>query len=113
MAVTPKSLALNDQISGTAAGSTDTLYTASNVTAQIDAFTVTNTDASAVNINLFILPSGTAATSVDPIIKSVPANSQVIVSEIIGHKIPKDGSLQAFAGTTNVLRATVSGVEFT
>jgi hypothetical protein len=113
MAVTPKSLALNDQIAGTSDAATDTLYTANNGTAQIDAFTAINTSVSAVDISIYILPSGVAATAASPVIVSVPANSQVIIADLIGHKIPKSGSIEAFAGTTNVLRVIASGVEFT
>jgi hypothetical protein len=113
MAVAPKSLALNDQIAATTAGTAETLYTAANVTAQIDALTVVNPSGSGINISLFILADGVAATAVDPFVKTIPANSSVIISELIGHKIPKGGSLAAFAGTTNELRVTASGVEFT
>ena len=113
MAVTPKSLALNDQITGTAAASADTLYTANNGVAQIDAFTVVNPSGSGVEISIYILPDGVAATTVDPIFKTVAANTQLIVPEVIGHKVPKLGTIQAFAQTTNVLRVIASGVEFT
>ena len=113
MAVTPKSLALNDQITGTTNATTDTLYTANNGTAQIDAFTVINTTGGAADISIYILPTGVAATAAYPMIVSVPANSQVIIPDLIGPKIPKGGAIEAFAGTTNVLRVIASGVEFT
>ena len=114
MSVAIKQLVANDQIAGTAAGSTDTLYTASNLTAQINAATAYNADASAVTLTLYILPSGVAATSVDPVsVQSIAAGESAILSDLIGHAIPKDGTLEAYAGTTNVIRVTASGIEIT
>lgn len=112
MAVAPASLALNDELTATTVGAAETLYTSSNVITQIDAVTVTNAHGSAVDVSLYILASGEAATAADPIIKSIPAGGQAIISELIGHKIPKGGTIQGFAGTTNVLRVTASGVQF-
>jgi len=113
MAVTPKSLALNDQIAGTSDAAVDTLYTANNGIAQIDALTVINSDSSARDISIYILADDIAATTVSPVFKSIPANGQLIISDLIGHKIPQGGTLAAFASVTNVLRVIASGVEFT
>lgn len=112
MAYSLKSLALNDEIAGTSAGSSDTLYTATNVIAQIDMATAYNSSVSAEDIYIYVLPSGVAATSVNPVSKvNVAANSTAILSQLIGHKVPAGGSVQAYAGTTAVISVTISGGE--
>jgi hypothetical protein len=112
MPVQLKSLALNDLITGTAAASTDTVYTASNGIAQIDQATAYNTSASAVTLHVYILAPSVAATAAAPIVsKSVGASAGIILSELIAHKVPSGGSIQAYAGTTDVIRLSVSGVE--
>ena len=112
MAYQLKSLAINDQITGTAFGSADVLYTATNVTAQIDMATAYNNDGSAVIITVFILDSGQSAAADNEITNvSVPAGDSVILTELIGHKVPSGGTIEAFAGTTNVIRVTISGGE--
>lgn len=112
MAVNFKSFALNDQIAGTSDASPDTLYTANNGIAQIRKATARNTDASAVTVDIYILPNGTAASSAQPIVsKSVGAGSTVSIPEIEGHVVPDTGTIQAFAGTTNVIYLSISGIE--
>jgi len=114
MSVSIKQLVGNDQIAGTTDATVDTLYTASNLTAQISAATVYNAHGSAVTISFYILPNGVAATAVDPVaVQSIATVESAIITDLIGHVIPKDGTLVAFAGTTNVLRASVSGLEIT
>lgn len=112
MGVTVKSLALNDQIAGTSAAATDTLYTAPAV-AQIDQATAYNAHTSAVLLSIYILASGVAATSVNPAwVQSIATGESVVLDGIIGHKVPLGGSIQAFAGTTAVVRVSISGAEF-
>ena len=112
MAIHSKSLALNDSVAGTTAGTADTLYTATNVEATITAFTAHNSHGAAVEVFVYILPSGVAATAVDPIaVQSVAAGSTAIISHALGHTVPKKGSIAAYAGTTAVIRLTASGCE--
>jgi hypothetical protein len=114
MSVSIKQLVANDQITGITDATVDTMYTASNLTAQINAATVHNSDVSAVDISVYILPSGVAATAVDPVaVQNIAAGESEVLADLIGHVVPKDGTLVAFAGTTNVLRVTVSGLEIT
>lgn len=113
MAYELQSLALNDTITGTTSGTTDTLYTASKVITQIDMVTAYNSSGTAATIDVYIVPSGGTASGTNPIIsgKSVGNGATVILSELIGHKVPIDGTIQAFASTTNVIHVTISGGE--
>jgi hypothetical protein len=112
MSVSIKQLVSNDQIAGTSAATTDTLYTASNVTAQLNAATAYNGHASAVTVSFYILPTGIAATAVDPVaVQTITNGESAIIADLIGHVIPKNGTLEAFAGTTAVIRVSASGIE--
>ena len=112
MPIHSKSLALNDQIAGTTAGMEDTLYTATNVEATITAFTAHNNHGSSVDVFIYILPSGTAATAVKPVaVQSIAAGATAIISHALGHTVPKNGTVAAYAGTTAVIRLTASGYE--
>jgi hypothetical protein len=110
--VTYKNLALNDQITGTAAASVDDVYTQSSGVSQINSASVYNSSASSVTIFVYILASGVAATSVDPVCrKTIAAGASEPLDVLIGHIVPNAGTVKAYAGTTNVLRLTISGVE--
>ena len=112
MPVSIKQLVSNGQIVGTTDATADTLYTASNLVAQINAFTAHNANVSAVTLSVYILTDGVDASAVDPVaVESIPAGESLIFSDLLGHVIPKDGTLEAFAGTTNVVRVTASGLE--
>lgn len=112
MAVNFSSFALNDQISGTTDAAPDTLYTASNGTAQIRKATAFNNSGSAVTVDIYILPSGGSASSTEPIVsKSVGMATTVSLSELEGHVVPDGGRIQAFAGTANVIFVSLSGIE--
>ncbi len=111
MAVTYKSLALNDLIAGTSSAGVDTLFTASSGVAQINTMTAYNNSGSSVRLSVYILGSGVTAASVDPIwAQDIAATSSAVIN-VIGHLVPNGGSLAAFAGTTNVIRVSVSGIE--
>lgn len=112
MSITHKNLCLNDQIAGTADSSVDTLYTSSNVAAVINQATAYNGHTGAVVLYVYILASGSAATSVDPVaIKTVNNGETVTLADLLGHTVPKNGTIKAYAGTTNVVRVSISGVE--
>lgn len=112
MAVSYKSFDLNDLIAGTSNAAVDTLLTSSSGVAQINTATVYNNSGSSVKLSVYILASGVAASSVDPLwTQDIPATSSAILTGLIGHVVPNLGTLAAFAGTTNVLRVTVSGIE--
>lgn len=112
MSVTYRSFTLNDQITGISNAAVDTLLTANSGVAQISTATAYNSSASSIKLSIYILGAGIAATAVDPVwTQDIPATSAAIISGLIGHLVPNLGSLAAFAGTTNVLRMSVSGME--
>lgn len=111
MAVTYKSLDLNDQITATTT-TVDTLFTSSSGVTQINTATAYNNSGSSVTLFCYILAAGVAASTVDPIWRlDIPANSSAILTGLIGHVVPNLGSLGAYAGTTNVIRVSISGIE--
>ena len=114
MAITLSSLVLNDQIAGTTSGTTDTLYTSTGVITQIDQATAYNAHSSPVLLSVYIVPSGGSAASLDPVCVATINNAEsAILTELIGHKMPSGSTLEAFAGTTAVVRVTVSGIKAT
>ena len=119
MAVSLVAIASNDQVTAVADSgtTTDTLYTSTGVTTQINALTVTNTSTSQVWMSFWILPSGVAASSVPATwTQAIPAgaggvlDAAAIVSGLLGHIIPAGGTLKCDAGTTNVCHVTASGI---
>lgn len=113
MAVTVKSLALNDLIAGTAAGSADTLYTANNGIAQISQATAYNKGAGANDLYVYVMASGGSPGTDNILTKiSVPAGESVVISKLVGHHVPKSGFVAMYAATTNEVTVTLSGVEF-
>lgn len=112
MPVTYLNLALNDLVTGTTAGTVDTIYANTNGVAQINSAACVNNSGSSVLLSVYILASGVAATSVDPIWKqTIAAGETATLDGLVGQQVPNGGSIRAFAGTTNVLRITISGIE--
>ena len=72
MAVTPKNWLRHRKLTASAA----TYYTATNVTARIDNFTLTNTDSSARTVDVHIIAPAGSATAANKIIdaKSISAH---------------------------------------
>lgn len=114
MAITWKSATLDHQITSTDAASRSLLYTASNGVFTIEKVTITNTDGSAVDVYLYIKSDSTLSGTIRAIqVVSVPANGSASADLLVGHKVPKGGTIQAHAGTTNVCYDTISGTERT
>lgn len=112
MSLSFKALASNSQVSATSAAAANTVYTATNVHAQITGFTAYNSAAASVVLSLYILTSGQSAASVLPIASQrIQPGTSAVIKDILGHVVPKNGTIKAFAGTTNVIRLTASGVE--
>lgn len=110
MTVSLANFALNKPIVGTTDATADTLYTASNGAGQINNATAYNSDGSAVKLSLYVLPPGVAADAVDPTWEQeIPAGRSVILPGLLGHTVPANGTIQAFAGTTAVVSVTISG----
>lgn len=111
MAVSIASFALNDVISGTSDAAVDTLYFANQVSGQINACTVYNAHTSPVEVSFYILTFGGDATAVEPVaVQTITNGTSAVITGLLGHVIPKNGGLFAFAGTTAVLSVTASGI---
>lgn len=111
MAVTPKKLVAAQQLTASAA----TYYTATNVTARIDNFTLTNTDSSARTVDVHIIAPAGSATAANKIIdaKSISAHETYTCPEMIGKYIPSGYFMQALASTATVVTIDVNGIEIT
>lgn len=117
MAVNLVAIASNDQITGTAAASVDTLYTSTGVTTQINQITVSNSTASQQTMSFWILPSGGDPTLVPATWVQIIAagdgaslDAPTIIHGLLGHVIPIGGTLKCCALTTNVTFVTASGI---
>lgn len=93
-------------VAGTTSGAADTLYTVrSGVIAEIKRLVVTNTSGTAATLTLHAVPSaGSIATANAELVGfSVDANKAVDLTNLIGGMYAQGTTLEAFAGTTNVL----------
>lgn len=112
MSINLKSLALNDQITSTSATARELVYSATNGIAQIDQATVYNSDASARDLYYYILANTTTTGSVNQIgTVNIAAGATELITDLIGHKVPANGSIQCYASVTNVLFVSISGME--
>ena len=95
--------------------STSILYTATNVRATITKATAYNTDASARTVTVYIVPSGGTAGDSNCIIEelSIAAGGTEILSQLEGHTVPLNGSIQALASSAAQVTLTISGLEVT
>ncbi len=111
MAVTLKELIPAVQI----AGSATTYYTATNCTARVDSFTVTNTDSGAVTLTIHIVPLAGSASAANKIIsaKSLAAGECYVCPEIVGKSLSAGAFIQALASSASKLTLHASGIEVT
>lgn len=111
MAVTLKQFTAAQYLTDSAA----TYYTATNCTARIDNCTLTNTDAGAITVTVYIIASGGTASADETIIsaKSLSAGECYTCPELVGKTIPSGSFVQALAGTTNKVVIHMSGIEVT
>lgn len=111
MAVTLKQFTAAQYLTGSAA----TYYTATNCTARIDNCTLTNTDAGAITVTVYIIASGGTASGDETIIsaKSLSAGECYTCPELVGKTIPSGSFVQAFAGTASKVVMHMSGIEVT
>lgn len=111
MAVNARKLIAATQLTGSVA----TYYTATNITARVDNFTLTNTDSSARTVDVHLVaPAGSASAS-NKIIdaKSIAAHECYTCPEMIGKLVPSGYTIQAVASTTSVVVIDVNGIEIT
>ena len=98
-----------------AEASQTTQYTATNVTAIIDKFTVTNTTGTAATLSVNLVASGGSASSSNLVMdtKSVAANSTYTSPELVGHILTTGSFISTVAGTASALTIRASGREVT
>ena len=110
MAIIPKRLVDGSQI----AASATTYYTATNVKTRIDALSLTNTAATAINVTIYLVPSGGSASDSNIVLdaRSVPAGGTYIPPGVIGQWIEAGGTLRAFASSATSVTLVASGVEY-
>ena len=114
MSVAIKALASNDLITSITDASPDTVYAATNVTAQVNACSAINTHTSAVVLSLYIVVFGGTAAAVDPIaVQTIAPGESAIISDILGHVVPLGGAIFAIADVADKVRVSVSGIEIT
>lgn len=111
MAVTLKQFTPAQYLTGSAA----TYYTATNCTARIDNCTLTNTDAGAITVTVYIIASGGTASADETIIaaKSIAAGDCYTCPELVGKTIPSGSFVQALASTASKIVIHMSGIEVT
>ena len=111
MSITVKNLTAPVQL-GT---SITTHYTATNVRALIDKFTVCNTSAGAVTVDVHLVPSAGSATTTNQIIaaRSLAVNETYTFPEIVGHVLESGSTIQANASAATAVSLRVSGREVT
>lgn len=110
MTINRVNLSLNDGISSVSATARDLVYSATNGIANIASATAYNSDAAAVDLYVAIL-TNTALTGTVQFIEKVTigAGARESLANLIGHNVPSGGSIQAYAGTADVIYLTISG----
>lgn len=111
MAINLRKLIAAQQLTASAA----TYYTAVNVSARIDSFTLTNTDSSARTVDVHIIAPAGSASAANKIIdaKSISAHETYTCPEMIGKLIPSGYFIQALASTATVVTIDANGIEMT
>ncbi len=94
---------VHSQVAGTTQGGADTSYTL-NQTCIVRRLSVVNTTSAAVDLTIHSVPSGgTIGTSNTEISQSIPADSSVDLTDLIGGMYEAGTTIESFASTTNVL----------
>jgi len=96
-----------------AEASTTIEYTASNVKALVDKFTVTNTGAADATLSVYFVPSSGSSGNSNLILdaRAVAPGETYICPEIVGHLVAKDYSIQVEASVASMLVIMASGRE--
>lgn len=101
-------LARGNQLDGT----TETLYTSTNIKTKIDAATITNDSGSAETCTFHIVPSGGSADDTNVVYKaySIPGGGKPVVLWGLLNKTLQSGeTLQASASTADTLSPDITG----
>ena len=88
-------------------------YTASNVKALVDKFTVTNTGAADATLSVYFVSSDAAVGDSNLILneRGVAPGETYTCPEIVGHLVAKDYSIQVLASVASTLVIMASGRE--
>lgn len=108
--ITPRVLVPGVQLTASNA----TYYTATNVRALLDKFTVLNTSASAATLSMWFVHAGGSASDATQVIKakSIAANTTDTLAEVSGHILEAGGFVVAVASAATALSLRVSGREW-
>jgi len=111
MAVTPKVLVPSKSMESTQ----QTQYTADNVKAIIDKFTVTNVSTSNVSFGVNVVISGGTVGADNLIIKdrTLAPNESYACPSLVGHSLEKGGFISTIASAASSLTMRISGREIT
>jgi len=107
MSVTPKELIASAQLTTSSA----LQYTATNVRAIIDKFTLCNTTASAATVTVYIGTASATNTIISE--KSIAAGSTYTCPEIVGHILNPGETIYALASAAMSITIRASGREVT
>ena len=111
MAVTPKVLVPSKSMESTQ----QTQYTADNVKAIIDKFTVTNVSTNNVSFSVNVVISGGTVGADNLIIKdrTLAPNESYACPSLVGHSLEKGGFISTIASAASSLTMRISGREIT
>lgn len=111
MAVTPKVLVPSKSMESTQ----QTQYTADNVKAIIDKFTVTNVSTNNVSFGVNVVISGGTVGADNLIIKdrTLAPNESYACPSLVGHSLEKGGFISTIASAASSLTMRISGREIT
>lgn len=110
MAVTRSWLVSPSRVTTSAAG----YYTApSSTAAVVNQATACNTTGTVRWLSVNLVPSGDSVGDGNLLIDqvAVPANDQIILSELLGHTIPTGASINMTAEAASAITVTISGTE--
>ena len=112
MAQSPKMMVKGTQLAASAA----TLYTVgASRSARVLQATLTNEDASAHTVDLYVVPSGEARGVQHYILKgkSISAGSSYVVSELVGHLLESGATIDGNADGASHISVLITGIEIT
>lgn len=111
MAVTPKVLVPSKSMEATQ----QTQYTADNVKAIIDKFTVTNVSSNNVSFSVNVVISGGTVGADNQLIKdrTLAPNESYACPSLVGHSLEKGGFISTIASAAASLTMRISGREIT
>ncbi|TNE61202.1 MAG: hypothetical protein EP341_00865 [Sphingomonadales bacterium] len=98
-----------------AANTLTTQYTATNLTAVIQQFTITNVSAAAATLTIHLVPNGGTAGASNTILdaRSIAVGETYTCPEVIGHVLNNGGFIATISSAASALVIKASGLEIT